>query len=103
MESCSMGVLRSLVLIAVLIAGIAGAQASAQESTPVGSPAASPIAAEAPYEPLALYDALLRAPFDQLYWPSGATSATASPWINSSDATLAGTVAAVQITFVGSS
>ncbi len=98
-----MGVLRSLILIAVLVTGVAASSAVAQENTPEPSPATSPVVVEEPFEPLALYDALLRAPFDQKYWPSDATKANASPWVNGGDSTLDATVAAVQITFEGSS
>jgi hypothetical protein len=92
-----MRVVRSVLLVAVLVVCFGSGFVTAQEGTPV----ASPVASEAPYDPLALYDALLKATLDQQYWPSGATSANASPWVNSGDPTLQGTVAAVQITFEG--
>jgi hypothetical protein len=92
-----MRVVRSVLFVVLLMVCFSRGIVTAQEGTPV----ASPVASEAPYDPLALYDALLKATLDQQYWPSGATSATASPWANSSDPTLQGTVAAVQITFEG--
>lgn len=97
-----MRVARSSLLVVLLIVGMSGLRAAAQESTPVASPIVSPLAGEEPYDPVALYEALLRTQLDQHAWPSDATGATAAPWVNSGNAALAGTVAAVQITFEGS-
>jgi hypothetical protein len=70
---------------------VGGAGASAQEATPM--------AYDAPFDPIDLYEALLFAEFPTEYFPTGATAAATSPWIDPGDGTLEGSIAAVQISF----
>src|SRR5262245_4103399 len=85
-----------LFTVLMLITPMAG-RTVAQEASPVASPATS----DAPYDPLLLFEALLQTEFPQQYWPTTTIQAVAEPWTTSNEA-LAGTVAAVQITFEGS-
>jgi hypothetical protein len=85
----------ALVLVWAVLVPVINNAASAQESTPE----ATPITYDAPFDPIPLYEALLYAEFPTEYFPTDATAAATSPWLDGEDPTLDGSVAAVQIIF----
>jgi hypothetical protein len=82
-----------LLVVGVFFCGMV--PALAEEGTPEATPVAEA------YDPLILFESLLQAEFPQEYWPSSTVQVVTQPWASANEA-LAGTIAAVQITFEGS-